>query len=419
MHKDGLVLGLFGGLLGLFCMASSSFGAGFALYEGGARATAMGGALVGKADDPSAVWYNPAGITQLPGTQVMAGMTVILPKTDVTTTDPTTGRETKTPMEEDAWLPPHFYVTHQLSDQFWLGFGVFSPFGLGTEFDAEWAGRFNSYKALIKTVNFNPNIAWKINDQLSIAAGLDVMWFDLELRNKIPVFFGTTFLGEVDQKLTGDSFGWGGNLALHYRPCQYAALGVSYRSRVEQNVSGEAEFHRDRLVPSFLFNNTDARGSIMLPDEVYVGLAVFPMPKLSLEVGTVWTNWSTYDKLRIDYADPLVPGVDSAEREKHWEDAWRIFFGAEYKVNEMLDLRFGYVFDQEPSPDEYVDFLVPANDRHLFSFGPGIHWCGWDFDLSYTYLWVMDRTMSNESIGDSKFEGGNAHLIGLSASYKF
>ncbi len=420
MRKRGLVGGLVAGLLGLFSFVSMSYGAGFALYEGSARANAMGGAMVGKADDPSAIFYNPAGITQLKGTQFMTGATAIIPGTDVTTkNDPLRGGRTETtPTESNVWLPPHIYMTHQLSDQFYLGFGVMGLFGLGTEFDPDWPGRFNSYKAVIQTLTFNPNIAWKINDQLSIAAGIDVMWFDLELRNKI--LLGVTPNGpiETDQRLTGDSFGYGGNVAIHYRPCQWAALGVSYRSRIDQDVEGRAKF--DGII-----NDTDAEGSITLPDEVYMGLAIYPMPKLSLEVGAIWTNWNTFDKLVIDYNEPLLGRISQVEREKNWHDAWRIFFGAEYKVNDMLDLRVGYVYDEEPIPDETVDYLVPANDRHLFSFGPGIHWCGWTLDLSYTYLLVTDRTVDAtgrfpvDRVLDSEFEEGHAHLIGLSVSHQF
>ncbi len=416
MRRMGLFAVLVVGGVFLSSWASMSYGAGFALYEGSARANAMGGAMVGKADDPSAIFYNPAGITQLPGTQFMVGATAIAPTTDVTTTNPLTRREQTTSMETNVWLPPHIYVTHQLSDRFTLGVGLFSPFGLGTEFDPDWPGRFNSYKAVIQTLNFNPNIAWKITDQLSVAAGLDVMWFDLELRNKINL--ARFQLGEADQRLEGDSFGYGGNVAIHYRPCQWAALGVSYRSQMDQDVKGRAKF--DRVI-----GDTDAEGSITLPDEIYMGLAIYPMPKLSLEVGAVWTNWSTYDKLVIDYDDALLGRTSTVERVKNWEDTWRIFFGAEYKVNDMLDLRLGYVFDQEPSPDEHVDYLVPANDRHLFSFGPGIHWRGWTLDLSYTYLLVMDRTVDSdgrfltEGFFDSKFEDGHAHLIGLSVSHNF
>ncbi len=356
MRKRELAVGLVLGLLGLVSLTSMSHGAGFALYEGSARANAMGGAMVGKADDPSAVWYNPAGITQLHGTQFMTGMTAIIPKTKVeTTNDPLSGRDQTTPTEANVWLPPHIYVTHELSDQFYLGVGLFGMFGLGTEFDPNWPGRFNSYKAVIQTLTLNPNIAWKINDQWSVAVGFDVMWFDLELRNKINL----GQLGEVDQRLTGDSFGYGGNVAVHYRPCQWAALGVSYRSRMDQDVEGRAKF--DRII-----DDTDAEGSITLPDEVYMGLAIYPMPKLSLEVGAIWTNWATFDKLVIDYKDPLLGVISRAEREKDWDDAWRIFFGAEYKYNDMLDLRFGYVYDMSPIPDAHVDYLVPANDRHLF-----------------------------------------------------
>jgi len=392
------------------------FGAGFALYEGSARGNALGGTLVGRADDPSALFYNPAGMTQLEGIQMMAGLTVIIPSTDVKFLGASYGTK------DNVWLAPHFYATYQFSDRLWFGVGLFSPFGLGTEFDSDWPGRFSNYNAVIQTLNFNPNVALKLNDQFSIAAGFDIMWFDLKLEQSVADLSGYG-LGIIDQDLSGSSFGYGFNLAMHYRACDWLRLGISYRSQVKQHVDGNVEFSPNVSFYPFNFVNMDGSGTITLPDELFFGATFYPMPNLSFEVGAVWTRWSTYNALTIQYEEPIVGPTSTVTREKQWEDVWRIQFGVEYKVCDWLDLRAGYVFDQEPSVDKYVDYLVPANDRHLFNFGPGFHWGNWTTDLSYTYLLIEDRDVSASEasgfINPSQFRNGHAHLIGISVGYKF
>jgi long-chain fatty acid transport protein len=413
---------LFLALIGVLVSAQLSFGAGFALYEGSARGVALGGTLVGRADDPSALFYNPAGITQLPGLQVQAGATAIIPGTKVTTDFGLPGTEETEETKTNVWVPPHLYATYQFSDRVWFGVGTFSQFGLGTEFDANWRGRFNSYEAVIQTVTLNPNVAFKVTDEFSLAAGLDVMWFDLTLKNRIPL--GVPFASpEEDHALEGDSFGYGFNFAMHYQPCRWAKLGASYRSQVKQNVQGTAEF--SGAAPPGVFTNTDVSGSILLPDMVFFGVALYPIERLSLEVGGVWNRWSNFDELRIDYETPIPGAPNTIVRNKSWHDTWRIQFGAEYKALDWLDLRAGYVFDEEPISDDHADYLVPAADRHIFSFGPGFRWNNWTLDLAYGYIHIEDReftatpTQLAQGVLNSKFHDGNAHLISMSVGYKF
>lgn len=398
-------LGIFLGLVGVLAAAQLSFGAGFALYEGSARGLALGGTLVGRADDPSALFYNPAGITQLPGLQMMMGATAITPSSDVVIGGKSYGTE------DNVYLPPHLYATYQYSDKVWFGLGIFSPFGLGTEFDENWPGNLNSYKAVIESVTVNPNVALKLNDQFSIAAGMEIMWFDLELKRKLVG-------GAVDFQLTGDSWGYGFNGGIRYQPCKYAALGVSYRSQVKQAVDGKAKFNPQ--VPGFTLVDSNAGGDVTLPDHVFMGLALYPMDRLSVEIGTTWIRWSTYDQLTI--VRHLDTGDVATTSVKEWNDVWRINFGVEYKLYDWLDLRAGYIYDQEPVSNAHADYLLPANDRHLFSVGPGFRWGKWTLDLSYTYDYITDRDYAArpaDFIPASKAENSQAHLFGLSVGYKF
>ena len=415
--KSKLLLSLVA-ILSIVGSAELCAAAGFALYEGSARANALGGAVVGRADDPSALFFNPAGITQLPGLQMMGGATFIMPSTDVTT-KPAGAPAATSSTESNVWIPPHLYITYQATDKVWLGLGLFSPFGLGTEFDENWPGRYNNYEAVIQTLNFNPNIAIKLNDQVSLAAGLDIMYFDLTLKNKISV----GDLGDISNSLEGDSVGVGLNFAIHYKLCDWMRLGASYRSQIKQHVEGDATFTKPKGIPAQFFNSTEAGGSVTLPDEIFFGATFYPIKDLSFELGGIWTHWGTYDALTVNFDNPPVPGLYSSTSTKSWRDTWRLVFGAEYKTTDWLDLRVGFAWDQDPIKDSHADYLVPSNDRYLFSFGPGFRWQNWTLDLSYTYLLITDRdnvpARPQDDVYKSSFNNGDAHLIGCSLGYKF
>ncbi len=408
------------GILCLLVAASMAQGAGFALYEGGARGNALGGTLVGRANDPSTLFYDPAGMTQLPGLQVMGGATAIMPKTDVVTTYG--GARSRSETETNLFLPPHLYSTYQYTDSIWLGLGVFSRFGLGTEFDPSWPGRYNSYNAVIETLTVNPNVAFKVNDKLSLAGGVSWMYLDLTLEQKIDFgsFVGSPKALDVDQSLTGDSSGYGFNLAAHYKALDSLSLGVSYVSRTKQEIKGKADFTKPAGVPAF--NDTKVSGEITLPDMLFFGAVVHLVDRLSLELDGIWTRWSTYDEFTMHYRDPTSLGVNSITKDKRWNDVWRVQVGVEYKALDWLDLRLGYVHDNTPIPGETVDYLVPANDRHLYSIGCGILLGRWTVDLSYTYLDMKGRSVSarpGDGVLDSRFKDSDAHLIGSSISYRF
>jgi len=399
---------------------------GFALYEGSARGNALGGAMVGRADDPSALFYNPAGITQLPGFQVMAGATFITPTTNVTTLNSKSGVSTTTGLSSNLFVEPHFYATYQATDKIWLGLGMFSQFGLGTEFPADWPGRYNNYKAFIETTTFNPNIAVKVNDMFSFAFGLDVMYFNLDLKKKIDATGLQNPKTDVDSWLQGNSAAVGLNVAFHFRPYDWLKLGLSYRSQMTQNITGSAAFaNRPAGLPSTFFPNTSASGSVTLPDELYFGAAFYPVKDFSVEIGTIWTRWSSFKDLTIQFGaplDPRFPSVTSTTSIKNWNNVWRPFIGAEYKTTNWLDLRAGFIWDQEAINPSYVDYLVPTNNRYKFSFGPGFHWRDWTLDISYTYLLVVNRNdipARPDGILPSSFTNGHANEVGCSLSYKF
>ncbi len=405
--------------------AGSVFAAGFALYEGSARGLVLGAGLTGSADDASAVFYNPAGITQLKGTQTMFGVTAINPVMTVKTVGefqiaarPTIGGTTsrETDMEDNWFFPPHAYLTMQHSDRLYSGFGIFSRFGLGTEYADTWPGRYSSTKATITTLELNPNIAYKVTDTISVAAGLSLMYFDVSLARMLD----TRALGVGDTKfeLDGDSWSWGYNLAAHWKPTDWVSAGLSFRSRVKQDVDGDVKV--SRVIPAAGINNTTGQADVELPSMIFAGVTFKPLKNLSIGGGVYWTEWSTYDQLQVSFGQPFA-GSRTSTSIKDWDDVFRYMIGVEWNVTNNWDLRFSYAFDEAPEPDAHIDYLLPDNDRHQFTVGCGWHSGPWLVDLSYMYIMFVDRDVTArpaDYILQGEFEG-YAHLISLSFGYKF
>lgn len=410
-------------------LAQHGGAAGFGIYEWSARGNALGGATVGRADDPSAVASNPAGITQLDGIRFLGGMTFIHPVVDVRT------GATWTSSDPDAlWTPPHLYATARVNDRLSLGVGAFSRYGLGSVFDEDWPGRYNSYEAIIRSVSVTPVMAYRISDQWSAAVGLDATYLQFTKQQKIANAAISPLIpaGDNNLKLDADGTGYGFVAGLHYRPCPYARLGLTYRSPVSMKVRGDADFTRSAgyaaaagmnpMLDAWL-RDSRAWGTVTLPDSLSFGLAISPWDKLSIEAGFVYTWWSTYDALTVHYAQPVIPGGKTqTSSPKNWGDVWRFTLGLEYAVLPWLDLRAGYVFDQSPVPDDTIDYMVPANDRHLYNAGIGFHWDHWTVDLNYTYLVIVDRDIDarpKDGVLPGEIDDGHAHMVGVSVGYAF
>lgn len=412
-------------------LASSAFAAGFALYEASARGNALGGAMVGRADDPSALYFNPAGITQLPGTQVLLGATMLGPKMDMTTTGtliPPSATVNKTSLEENYFLPPHAYLTYGINDRWSIGLGIFSRFGLGVEWPQSWPGRFNSYNSSVVTSEANPNVAYKVTDNFSLSAGVSMMYFKVKLQQKIPgatLPAPLTAANEIDQKLSGDSYGYGFNFGVHYKPSDVVSLGVAYRSQVKQDVSGTLEYNGQTPIqtaggfPAF----TNGSVTITLPDQWFMGVTIRPFKPMSVEVGGIFTRWSTYNELRLETEAPVaIAPTKVFVKPKNWKDAWRFHVGAEFNVTDWLDLRLSYIFDQTPVPDETIGYELPDSNRMVFGVGLGFHANNWTVDLSYNYLTMAKRDIAArpaDGVLASSLNDAMCNIVGLSVGYKF
>ena len=396
----------------IFLLAESAFGAGFGIYEWSARGNALGGAMIGKADDPSAVAYNPAGITQLPGVQVLGGLTTLMPQSTVEVSVAQTGQSETTDTKSLGLdgIAPHAFLTWQLNDKFWFGLGAFTRFGLASEYDSDWIGRYKEYYAGVATYSINPNIAYKINDQLSVAVGVEAMYVDVEIKKKADL--SAYGLSDGDADLAGDCWSPGYNLAVHWKPTKWLATGLTYRSEIHAHVSGTVDFSG---IPGY--NDQDVVGYLNLPASWSLGLAFQLTDKLNVEVDAIYTQWSTYEDIVFEYEE-----LSTVTEEKDWKDVWRLQLGLEYAWNEWLDLRCGYTYDQSPMNDDYYDYMIPLYDRHIVSVGTGMHWGKVTLDLSYAYLFSAEKDVTISSSGETQdvsFKDAHCHITSMSVGYAF
>lgn len=415
--------------------ASGARAEGMGITEWSARGMSLANGLVARADDASAVAYNPAGITQIPGTTIMLGTAVSMPMGSIRTRQG--GVVTSTKAKDDYWMIPHFYVTHQINDHFWFGGGVFPRFGLGNGFPSSWPGSAGITDVAVHTVTINPNIVWKVNEHLSLAAGLEFSGGDLLLRQRYhatrPLVPGGSLI-DNRAKLTGRGGALGGNLALHLRFNDQWSLGLTWRSRMALNVHGKARWSQ-QLGGSFpgtplqAMQDADLHGTMSLPDALGFGLAWKPRPDLSFEGNVVYTTWSNYRHLDIYLENPANYVLWA---EKHWRDTWTFSASVEYRPVEWLALRAGYLYETSPMNKAHADYLVPSNGRQWYAFGAGFLWNNWTLDLAYSYIRVNSLNYDDAARvhGPSasnpfgtplpgKSHNVHAHNVGVSLGYRF
>lgn len=395
-------------ILSVLGTSSDGFAAGFRLPEQGVASLGMASAFVGQADDPSAVWYNPAAITQLDGTRIYGGVIAVHPvlthETIIGTTD-VSNRETH--------LPVHFYATHKLNDRFALGLGINNPFGLATDWAPTSLTRAVATFSKVVTTEVNPNVAYQLSDHASVAVGFAYFKARATLEN-IPS--GTLL------RVNGDGDGWGANAAFFLKATKQLNLGLSYRSRIKVPIDGSAD------LASGAFSN-GAHSQITFPDILVAGLSYRPTDRLTLNADLDFTFWSTYDRLVIEsntfllFPPPVGP-TTVVTQEKQWKDVWCIRLGGQYALTERWKLRAGYLYDKNPVPSAYFETRLPDTDRQGISLGAGLSAGKVTVDGAFMYLRFNSRTI-NDSLADGTFQilngkyKSDAYLAGLSVGYKF
>lgn len=406
------------GILTLLAPAGA-MAAGFALIE--QSASQMGNAFAGSAaiaNDASSMYFNPAGMTRLPR-QVVGGLHLVSTSAEFSgsATTPATTPVTTGGDGGDAGglgVVPNLYFTIPLNNQLVFGLGIGAPFGLATEYDDDWVGRYQAIKSEVVTININPAIAFKATSSLSVGIGVNFQYMEAELTQAIdqgslcaptlaqlqaagvpgadPVNCAGLLPEGADgfAKVTGDNWAGGFNFGLLYEPSASTRVGLSYRSKIKQQLIGDGEFSNTipQIAPFGIFVDTDASASVDLPQTASLSVYHDMSNQWAVMADATWTGWSAFDELRIEY-DSFQPDTVVDES---WNDSMRYSVGVNYRHNNKWLFRGGVAFDESPIPnDEHRTARIPGEDRTWVSVGFGYQMsAALGIDVGYSHLFVKE-----------------------------
>jgi long-chain fatty acid transport protein len=400
----------------LLALAPVARGAGFMIYEHGAAAMAMAGAFTSLANNPTALWHNPAGMAWLEGTQIMGGATIIFPSGSADFPD-YPGSPSYNQVHK-IFYPPHFYLTHQLSKKAVIGLGVFSPYGLGLEWpDPEtFPWRYLGTKGDMATFFVNPAIAFKLTDRFALALGVSFIYSKLteSVTQLMPMGEGTIDVPS-DVDVHGTSFAF--NAGLLYKGDKFR-LGLNYRSRYTLKYTGTVSL--DIPVYAEPFEGT-GETSFTFPDIVTMGLSFDLSSKLVWAVDLHYIFWSSYDSYTFHIEVPDLALTEDLYVPTKWKDSYIARTGAEYRATDKLALRAGIAYDKTPQPASTMDSTLPDANRLFMTCGFGYTFGKFTLDFAYHHEHFMKRTSARPDLpallqGTFKTQ---AHLFGISLGYKF
>jgi long-chain fatty acid transport protein len=407
----------------------SCFAAGFSIFEAGAKALGMGGAFTAQADDPSAIFFNAAGIADLDKTRLYFGVSTIFTGTQYAGVDSDAGYGTFGDMGTMVFTPINVYGTYQFKEGLTGGLGIFNAYGLGQEWEnpETFPGRHISTNVQLATFFFNPTLAWRPYDWFAVGIGLQAVYTMLELDRTLQKWDpnGSGLLDIGTAHLEGNSdLDWGGNAGVLVDVYEGVKVGLAYRSAVTANASGDATFVQqstgspqfDAVVAAGFPANQEISTEVNLPWLFSAGVAYSGLEKWVFEIDFNYFGWSEFNVLKFQFEDPELVTT----REQDWEDVLSVRTGVSYSLSEVIDLRGGYYYDPTPQPTETMSPLLADSDRHGISLGFGYDRETWVIDVFGLLLVAGER--STEGTSRDGFNGTyqtEGVLIGANAGFNF
>ena len=410
---------------------------GFQLL-GEQNASGIGNAGAGSAavaENASTVFYNPAGMTQLQAREVSLGGTLVKTNFDFSNSGSSVGvLGTSGDGNNGGGLGfvPNAYLSWAVTKDIYLGFGIGAPFGLRTEYDNPWKGAAQSISFDVKTINLNPSIAWRATDWVSLGFGLNWQKVEAEYVRAVAVTTAGARDSTATLKLSDDSWGWNAGALFNLGPA--TKLGVSYRSAVKYETTGDVQVTSNggavagatTAALNSAGRSSNTKASIKLPDTLIISLSQKLSSQWELLGDVSWTGWSSIPKVDIMRTSGVLNGQNAQTLDTDFRDAWRFALGANYMLNDAWKLKMGIAYDQTPvkGPDTRL-VSMPDNNRTWFS--AGAQWKpskGMAVDVGGAYLYVKDAEINNNQVstGRGLVKGtysDSAFLLGAQFSMAF
>jgi long-chain fatty acid transport protein len=405
-----------GGAAVLLAATTAANAGGFALRE--QSAAGQGASFAGIAaggGSLSSMFWNPATMTQFSGKTVEGDLTGIFPKANQSYTASTLAGVSpifaNAPSNSgEAAAVPATYSSIQLNDRLWIGMSVNSPFGLAVQFPTAWAGSTYGQSSSVKSINASPSVAYKVNDWLSIAAGVQIQYMSVGYN----IFTGAPFNMAT---LGGSGYGYGYTLGATLTPMAGTTIGIGYRSAINQKING--------TINGAVLPNGSVSTTINLPDQLSVGLRQRFLDRWTFLAGFEYSGWS-----RI--GSPVVSGVTTLTLPFQYSNGYFYSAGLEYQALPNLTLRTGIAYEKSPITDDVRTPRLPDNDRMWYSVGATYQapFKGLSFDVGYSYIDVKNTPLNlgpttgnpNSGTGSLVYVGSvqsNIHIISVAMRYQW
>jgi long-chain fatty acid transport protein len=393
-------------LAALSAAAGGAAASGFALIE--QNASGLGNAYAGQAaaaENASTIYFNPAGMTLLPGRQVSGTLNIIKPDTEFTNNGgsrspagaaaPGAGSNGG---DAGGWnYVPNGYLSWQLTPKLWAGIGLTVPFGLKTTYDPTFMGRYQSQKVQLQTYDVNPSVAYKFNDWLSVGGGVSYQYAQLGLDRSF--FAGAT----LAQTVSLNDGAWGWNIGAIADLGKNTRVGLTYRSAINYDLAGGVTVSG--------VGSATAKASFSVPDSASVAVSHKLNNQWQLLGDVTWTRWSRIQNVPLFLTSSLgasPAGSVSDTLDFQFKDSYRVGVGVNYRWTENFMLKIGVAYDKTPVPDTlHRTVFLPDNDRTWLSFGAkhqltknGV------LDVGYAHLFLSDSdTLRNKGVGFARAQG--------------
>lgn len=350
--------------------SAGSFASAFALIE--QNASGLGNAYSGQAaaaENASTVWFNPAGMTRLSGAQVSGSLSPIRPSAVLTpdltrSAAPLGGAFTNGGDAGGKWVYlPAAYISYQINSKWWVGAGITSPFGLSTDYDNFFVGRFQSRKSEIKTFDINPSVAYKVNDWMSVGAGISYQHATIKVQRSANLGVeGAANLNVSDSQL-------GFNVGALFNPTTSTRLGLTYRSSLNYSLKGNLQV---TTPAGAVVGTPSVNMNVRTPDTWSAALGHTFNDRWELLGDFTWTNWSTVKDVGVEAVSASALGATGARLalfDFQFKNSYRLGVGTNYKWNDSFMLKLGIAHDKSPVGDANRLVTLPDNDRTWLAIG--------------------------------------------------
>jgi long-chain fatty acid transport protein len=343
---------------------------------------------VATADNPSAIYYNPAGITQLEGDNLRGGIYGIY--LDPSYSPPNSGQTYHS--SDHLAAVPQFFYTHTFKDSpLSLGLGVYAPYGGSMDWPDDIRFRAVATQGKLTDITINPAVALKLSPSLSIGGGLMVNYVDMDLEQ------GTRFSTQFPNFYQFKGYGWsmGYNLGVRWQPIDQISIGATFRSSATVTLNGHTEFEQQPLVQT---TRLPAHTDFTFPLTAVFGISYRPTPKWNLEFDANYTDWSSFGATTIHQQGTVPSGWPPTPLVTlNWQASWMYEFGVTRYFDSGWHASAGFVFDENSVPNAYYEPLAADMDRYFLSAGAGYKGKRFDFDIAYQFGYGPAHTVTGST----------------------